>query len=191
MRHAFRFLFLMAALSMAVGGLVVVGRAATPSTSASASSAVTVKKSAAQHADKVEKIVKSDAEWRKILTPQQYHVLREAGTEYAFTGAYWNNHAPGVYRCAGCGLELFSSDTKFESGTGWPSFWAPIAKNHVEEHGDQTLGMERVEVVCARCGGHLGHVFDDGPKPTGLRYCMNSAALTFVPQPKSAPTASK
>jgi peptide-methionine (R)-S-oxide reductase len=163
--------------------------AAPPSASGQAQVSAAIKKGPAPHGDKVEKIVKTDAEWKKTLTPQQYHVLREKGTEYAFTGAYWNNHAAGVYRCAACGLDLFSSDTKFESGTGWPSFWAPIAKNHVEEHSDGSLGMERVEVLCARCGGHLGHVFDDGPKPTGLRYCMNSAALSFAP--KSAASASR
>src|SRR5262245_748419 len=191
MRHVPRFLFLSTALLMTLAGTAHESAAAPASATASGQGSVTVKKGAAPRTDKVEKIVKTDAEWKKTLTPQQYHVLREKGTEYAFTGAYWNNHAAGLYRCAACGLDLFSSDTKFESGTGWPSFWAPIAKNHVEEHADRTLGMERVEVLCARCGGHLGHVFDDGPNPTGLRYCMNSAALTFVPQPKSAPTASK
>jgi peptide-methionine (R)-S-oxide reductase len=127
----------------------------------------------------VEKVTRTDEEWRKLLTPEQYRVLRHEGTETAFTGKYWNNHAEGIYLCAACGLELFSSDTKFDSGTGWPSYWAPIAKDHVHEVVDRTLGMERVEVECARCGGHLGHVFDDGPRPTGLRYCMNSASLTF------------
>ena len=129
-----------------------------------------------------DKIEKTDEQWRKELTPEQYHVLREAGTERAFTGAYWNNHEKGTYYCAACGLELFKSDTKFESGTGWPSFSAPVSKTSVDEITDQTLGMERTEVRCHRCGSHLGHVFDDGPRPTGQRYCMNSISLKFEKQ---------
>ena len=125
-------------------------------------------------------VIKTNAEWKKILTPEQYHVLREAGTEQAFTGKLWNNHADGVYVCAACGQELFSSKTKFESGTGWPSFWAPIRKGAVDYLTDRSMISEvRTEVLCSRCGGHLGHVFDDGPKPTGQRYCMNSAAMLF------------
>jgi peptide-methionine (R)-S-oxide reductase len=136
-------------------------------------------------------VEKSDEEWKKILTPEQYNILRKKGTEPSGTGAYVNNHEKGTYLCAACGLELFSSDTKFESGTGWPSFWQPIARTHVTETTDRTYGMNRTEVTCARCGGHLGHVFDDGPKPTGLRYCMNSASLKFVPAKDASKGAEK
>jgi len=125
------------------------------------------------------KVTKTEEEWKKVLSPEEYHVLREKGTEPAFSGKYLKNKKKGTYVCAGCGNELFSSETKFDSGTGWPSFWSPVSKDSVEEKVDNRFGMHRTEVRCKKCGGHLGHVFDDSPTPTGQRYCINSVSLKF------------
>ena len=164
---------------VAAAGIVTGGFSHDPA-AAQAASRIKVYSAETRNYFMSDEIVKSKEEWKKILTPEQYHVLREKGTERAFSGKYATTHDHGIYRCAGCGLDLFRSEDKFESGTGWPSFTQPIAKENVKTEVDRSFFSTRTEVLCRRCGGHLGHVFNDGPKPTGLRYCMNSAALQFV-----------
>ena len=167
--------------SLLAAALLAAGCGASPVTNAPSGSAPATTNTyvSAALAAMNDKINKTEEEWKKELTPEQYHVLREKGTERAFTGQYWNTRDKGVYRCAGCGTELFTSDTKYDSHCGWPSFYAPMTNNVVGEVADHSHFMERTEVLCSKCGGHLGHVFDDGPKPTGLRYCINSASLKF------------
>ena len=171
--------------SMAVGGLALLSRLPGWAQSNDLNSAFNIPNSSIQEKSKskgIKKVSKTDAEWKAQLTPEQYDVLRHEGTEYAFSSPLNDIHDKGTFVCAGCELPVFSSAQKFDSGTGWPSFWAPIKKENVIEETDRSLGMTRTKVACAQCEGHLGHVFDDGPKPTGLRYCMNGVAMKFVKQ---------
>ena len=164
------------------GRMALSGGLAVPAGAADGSAPARIRVYSAEKGNYVmtQTVVKTNEEWKKTLTPEQYHILREKGTERAFSGKYDKNHEHGVYRCAACGLDLYRSEEKYDSGTGWPSFTAPIAPSNVLTRPDNSFFSQRTEVLCPRCGGHLGHVFDDGPKPTGKRYCMNSAALQFV-----------
>jgi peptide-methionine (R)-S-oxide reductase len=165
-----------------VGGIAVSGGLAVPAGAADGSAPAQIRVYSVEKGNYVmtQPVVKTKEEWKKVLTPEQYHILREKGTERAFSGTYDKHHEHGIYRCAACALDLYRSEEKYDSGTGWPSFTAPVAASNVLTRPDNSFFSQRTEVVCPRCGGHLGHVFDDGPKPTGKRYCMNSAALQFV-----------
>ncbi len=170
------------AVVLLVGGVAISGSLPVPAGAADGAVPASIRVYSVEKGNYVmtQTVVKTKEEWKKVLTPEQYHILREKGTERAFTGKYDKNHEHGIYRCAACGLELYRSEEKYDSRTGWPSFTAPIAASNVLTLPDNSFFSQRTEVVCPRCGGHLGHVFDDGPKPTGKRYCMNSASLVFV-----------